>query len=286
MNEALALIILIAASVATVLVYRNIRIRRAMRRRLGMKEDVAEDREALERPSAGPFVRSRPWLAYLGGVFVGVVLYFFVGLTAAYAATLGFIAGLLGAQLEQLRVERRIALIEAQLADALDLMISALSAGTGVSQALETAARESRAPLRPQLEILVNRVRLGDDPQAVLRALESNVPLATFRLFAAVLSVHWEVGGSLTGPLAMVARTIRDRIELGRRIRSLTTQSRASIGAVLLTTYFIALVMWRTDPQRMGAFLATMLGQWIIISALILQALGIVWSSRLSRLRI
>ena len=50
----------------------------------------------------------------------------------------------------------------------------------------------------------------------------ARVPLETFRLFAAALTVHQEVGGSLAPTLATVGRIIRDRIELTRRIRSLT----------------------------------------------------------------
>src|SRR5438093_759703 len=82
-------------------------------------------------------------------------------------------------------------------------------------------------------------------PLAVLRALERRVPLETFRLFGAALAVHWEVGGSLAPILATVGRAVRDRIELARRINSLTTQARLSIGAVLGTTYFVALAVWR-----------------------------------------
>ena len=48
-------------------------------------------------------------------------------------------------------------------------------------------------------------------------------------LFAAALSVHWEVGGSLAPILATVGRTVRDRIELSRRISAMTTQARLSI---------------------------------------------------------
>ena len=56
----------------------------------------------------------------------------------------------------------------------------------------------------------------------------ARVPLETFRLFSAALTVHQEVGGSLAPTLATVGRIIRDRIELTRRVRSLTVQSRAS----------------------------------------------------------
>jgi tight adherence protein B len=286
MAEIIALLILVVAAVATALAWRNIRVRRSARRRLGIQDDTAPAAEAPGTVSAGPLVRARPWIAYSAGCLLGAGLHYFAGLSTNFAVAFGFIAALLGGQLEQFRVQRTIALIEAQLADALDLMISALSAGTGVFQALEAAAGESRKPLRPQLENLINRIRYGDDPQTVLQTLESNVPLATFRLFAAALSVHWEVGGSLTGPLAVVARTIRDRIELGRRVRSLTVQARASTIAVMLTSYFIAAVMWRTDPARMGAFLGTSLGEWLLAAALVLQGVGIAWSARLSRMKV
>src|SRR5207248_10629962 len=139
--------------------------------------------------------------------------------------------------------------------------------GGGVLSALELAAHETRSPLKEQFQEVLGRVRYGDDPQDVLRALERRVPLETFRLLCAALSVHWEVGGSLAPLLATVGRTIRDRIELSRRVRSLTTQSRVSTVAVMLTTYFIAAVVWRNDPQRMEAFLSTTIGQQLVAVA-------------------
>src|SRR5205085_5028618 len=119
---------------------------------------------------------------------------------------------------------------------------------------------EARRPLRPQLDELLGRIRYGDDAQVVLKDLQRHVPLETFRLFASALSVHWETGGSLTPTLATVGRVIRDRIEVNRRIRALTSQARTSTVAVLLVTYFLALIIWRNDPERMRQFLATAIG--------------------------
>jgi hypothetical protein len=81
---------------------------------------------------------------------------------------------------------------------------SATRAGSAPAHLLENAAEESRAPLKPQLEDVLGRIRYGDDPQVVLRSLMKRVPLETFRLFASALSVHWEVGGSLAPTLAIV----------------------------------------------------------------------------------
>jgi Flp pilus assembly protein TadB len=139
--------------------------------------------------------------------------------------------------------------------------------------------------LKPQLDEVLGRIRYGDDAQAVLQALEQRVPLETFRLFTSALSVHWETGGSLAATLSTVGRVIRDRIEVQRRIRSFSNQARLSTIAVLVVTYFIALIIWRNDPERMRQFLATLVGQYLVAGAIVLQAVGLVWASTISRLR-
>ena len=180
---------------------------------------------------------------------------------------------------------RKTARIETQLADAIDLMVAALGAGAGVADALENAMRESRSPLRPQLEEVVGRIRYGDDPRTVYRGLTERVPLETFLLFSSALSVQSETGGSLAPTLASVGRTIRDRIEIARRIRSNSAQSEVSTLAVMMLTYFIALIVWRTNPEQMRQFLATSVGQWAVAGTILLQAAGLVWMSFISRLR-
>ena len=180
---------------------------------------------------------------------------------------------------------RRTARIETQLADAIDLMVAALRAGAGVADALENAMRESRSPLRPQLEEVVGRIRFGDDPRTVYHGLTQRVPLETFLLFASALSVQAETGGSLAPTLASVGRTIRDRIEIARRIRSNSAQSEVSTLAVFVLTYFIALVVWRGNPEQMHEFLATTIGQWAVAATILLQAVGLVWMSVISRMK-
>ena len=164
-------------------------------------------------------------------------------------------------------------------------MVAALGAGAGVADALENAMRESRGPLRPQLEEVVGRIRFGEIRRTVYHGLTQRVPLETFLLFSSALSVQSETGGSLAPTLASVGRTIRDRIEIARRIRSNSAQSEVSTLAVLLLTYFIALVVWRTNPEQMGQFLATSVGQWAVAGTILMQAAGLVWMSFISRLR-
>jgi Flp pilus assembly protein TadB len=219
------------------------------------------------------------------GIIVGIVLYFFVGFWLTYSAAIGLIVALLGAECESYLAQQKTVRIETQLADAIDLMIGALGAGTGVTSALAAASEETKQPLRGQFDDLLGRIRLGDDPQQVFRGLAERVPLETFALFASAMAVHWEVGGSLTPTLAMVGRTIRDRIEIGRRIQSNTAQSQLSTVFIMLLTYFIAAIVWRNNPAQMAAFVGTETGSWFVAGSMVMQAAGIVWMNWISRPR-
>ena len=265
--------------------WRNARSRALARGRMESSAEVAGPAAPEPVPAARSFLVRHRFLPWIVGLLTAGALHFALGWHPPFVIAVGLIVSLLGGQLESYLAARRTARIEAQLADAIDLMVAALGAGAGVTDALENAMAESRPPLRPQLEELVGRIRFGDDPRTVYHGLTQRVPLETFLLFASALSVHSETGGSLAPTLASVGRTIRDRIEIARRIRSNSAQSEVSTVAVMALTYFIALVVWRANPEQMSQFLATVPGQWAIATTILLQAAGLAWMSFLSRLR-
>jgi tight adherence protein B len=288
MSRLLTLATLSAAAAVIFYIWRNIRLQNVARRRFesALFEAESHDPSTPDPRWAEPLLRRHRLLPWAAGTGLAAVVWLVFGIRGIYSGTGGLVVGLLAWQLEALFAERRVQRVEVQLADAIDLMVGALRAGAGMMNALESAVRESRSPLHEQLDEIAGRIRFGDDPQAVFHSLPQRVPLETFVLFASALSVNWEVGGSLASTLATVGRTIRDRIEISRRMRGMTTQVRISIIAVLGVTYFIATVVWFNDPTRMRAFLATGIGSFFVASAIVLQALGIVWSATLSRSRV
>jgi tight adherence protein B len=288
MSESLTAAALLCAFAIVAYFWHNARLQNQSRRRFehALSAADADDRFGMAPPAAEPLLRRHRLLPWLIGSGTWAVLALAVGLREIYSLTAGLVVGLLLWQVEAMFADRRVQKVEVQLADAIDLMVGALRAGAGMLNALESAMRESRAPLKQQLDEMSGRIRFGDDPQTVFRSLTQRVPLETFLLFSSALSVNWEVGGSLASTLATVGRTIRDRIEISRRVRSMTTQVRVSIISVLGVTYFIAGVMWFNDPPRMQAFLQTNIGSFFVAAAILLQALGIVWASILSRSRV
>ena len=265
--------------------WRNARARSLARQRMESPIEVSDPSQLEPIPAAYSFLVRYRFVPWMLGLLVAVLMHFAFGWALPFVIAVGLIVSLLGSQLESYLASRKTAKIETQLADAIDLMVAALGAGAGINDALDNAMRESRGPLRPQLEEVVGRIQFGENPRTVYHGLTQRVPLETFLLFSSALSVQSETGGSLAPTLASVGRTIRDRIEIARRIRSNSAQSEVSTFAVLLLTYFIALVVWRTNPEQMGQFLVTSVGQWAVAGTILMQAAGLVWMSFISRLR-
>jgi tight adherence protein B len=217
------------------------------------------------------------------GVAAGGALWLVVGLPFEVAAAAGLLFGVFAHLVEDFVADQQAAAIEAQLAAAIYLMVGSLRAGASLLAAFESALEEVGPPLRPYFQEVAGRIRLGDDPRTAVTDLQRNVPLETFRLFATSLAVHWEVGGSLATTLSTVGQTVRDRIELSRRVRAQGVESQASVAVVLLIAYVLAFLMWRTNPDRLEAFVQTGIGTVIVAGVITLQAIGLVWMSRLNR---
>ena len=216
-------------------------------------------------------------------VFVAVALTLAVRLPFEVGAAVGVLIGVMVYLIEDHVAEQRAATIETQLAAAIDLLVGSLRAGASLLAAFDSALQETEAPLRPYFQEVAGRIRLGDDPRTAVSDLQVRVPLETFRLFATSLAIHWEVGGSLATTLATVGRTVRDRIELSRRVRAQGIESNASVAVVLVIAYVLGFLMWRTNPDRLEAFVRTGVGTTLLAGVIALQAIGLVWMSRLSR---
>ena len=221
--------------------------------------------------------------AYAVGGVVAAAVWLGVGLPMEVAAAGGILAGVLAYLVEDHIGEQKAAMIESQLAAAIYLMVGSLRAGASLLAAFESALEEVGPPLRPYFQEVAGRIRLGDDPRTAVSDLQLHIPLETFRLFATSLAIHWEVGGSLATTLSTVGQTVRDRIELSRRVRAQGVESHASVGVVLVIAYVLAFLMWRTNPDRLEAFVRTGVGTALVAGVIALQAVGLVWMSRLTR---
>jgi tight adherence protein B len=273
---------LLLVAAALFLTFRTQRLRRIARERLNENVAQVQERQVVR---LAPALRRYLWIPWTLAAAVAVTVRLLLGIDLLYALALAVIVGVIGYIIESWIHGHRRLLLETQLADAIDLMVAALGAGSGIMEAVESAASESRPPLKAELSGVLGRIRLGDRPRQVFEDLATRIPLEVYRLFAFTLAVHGETGGSLAPTLSTVGRTIRDRIEIGRRVRSQSTQAQASVIGIVCISYFLALLMWRTNPASFEEFLVHPVGVNVTAGAVVLQAVGLLWITRLAQLR-
>ncbi|GJL66864.1 MAG: pilus assembly protein TadB [Nitrospirales bacterium] len=262
--------------------WRDIRIRRRYIRRLdGFFSSIRQPLHQRRIRTFPTRYRFTP-LVMAGAVFV-LLLVGEVPLPFAWAAAL--LTGVVSYLIEAHFIQRQLNEIELQLADFIDLILSLLQSGMALPKALEMATHETGQLLKPYLTDMVGRIRLGDDPSMVIQQLAKQIPLETFQLFSSVLSVQWWSGGSLATTLVNVSAVVRSRIELDQRIRTQSVESQLSVLSILLITYGLSFLMWHVNPASLETFLLSTIGSYLGAGAIMAQAIGIIWISKLSEIK-
>ncbi|MEM8669864.1 MAG: type II secretion system F family protein [Planctomycetota bacterium] len=228
-------------------------------------------------------LRRYAWIGLLVAALFIVMLRWTLSVPWPYLAAVYVMTFLCCWQIDSVWLQYRIGKLEQQLADSIDMMVAGVKSGSSLQSALETSVAEAQQPWKRETEQMVSAIRYGQEPVDAVMDLSDRLPLESVTLFSQTLAVNWRVGGKLSVTLANVGRTIRDRIELSRRMNAMTTQARISVVSVIAVTYFIGALIWRNDPERMSGFLTSFTGQFLVPIGMTLQAIGIVWISWMSK---
>ncbi len=233
-----------------------------------------------------PFATRWSWIPWMIIVPIGVLVAWYWQWPWNIAIGAIFVLSLIGMEIDAWIYQWRVSRIESQLADAIDVLVASVGAGSSLQASLSQASENTPMPLRGELTEMVARLRLGDSPPDVFDLLRQRVPSETFRLFSTTLTVNWQVGGALAETLAAIGSTIRDRLAIARQLRTLSTQGALTTVTVLAVVWFMAAMMWQADPPRFTSFLFSVVGSWLTAASLVLQGVGVALVSRISRPKI
>ncbi len=244
----------------------------------------ALDRLLLQAGSGQTVAQVLGWsvLALLAGLAAGALL----GL--ALALQLGL--GALGAALPCWRLlrarQRRLARIEQQLPEALDLMGRSMRAGHAFPTALKMVGDELRAPLGSEMRIVFDEVNFGVAMGDALGNLASRVPSTDLRYFVVAVLIQRETGGNLAELLGRISAIIRDRLTLLGEIRTLSAEGRMSAWILSLMPFAVALMMQLSSPDFLRLLYTDPGGRKMLTMALVMMGLGILVIRKVTRIRL
>jgi len=105
-------------------------------------------------------------------------------------------------------------------------------------------------------ERVVQEVRLGLSMPDALRNMLRRVPSDDLDLVVTAVGIQREVGGNLAEILDIISFTIRERVRIKGEIRTLTAQGRISGWVVGLLPLGLGMILFRLNPDYMGALWA------------------------------
>jgi tight adherence protein B len=163
--------------------------------------------------------------------------------------------------------ERRIRLFEQQLPDALLMITGALRAGASLPIALDSVASEGKEPISQEFELMLREMRLGVDMGDALERLEKRVPLQDLAMVTSGMALSREVGANLAETLESISKTIRAKLQMEGKIRSLTAQGKMQGLVMAALPIFLILVLNVMEPQAMAPLFNTWYG-WITLAVM------------------
>lgn len=122
----------------------------------------------------------------------------------------------------------RIAKIEEQLPDVVDVIIRALRAGHPFVEAIRLVSAEMPKPVGEEFQITFNEINYGGDVRTALMGLLHRVPSILVMALVTAVLVQRESGGNLAEVLEKIAAVIRGRFRFQRKVRTLSAEGRIS----------------------------------------------------------
>lgn len=170
--------------------------------------------------------------------------------------------------------DRYVRKFEEQLTDALGTMSNALRAGFSISQAFESVAESDMHPISDQFALLLQQMRVGMSFDEALASLDKRIGSDDLTLVVTAIDIARKTGGNLTEIFDSISDTIRARMRIENKVRTLTAQGRLQGLIVSLMPFFLCVVMTMMKPTMMIPFLTSFNGIACLAVASVMVLLG------------
>lgn len=140
------------------------------------------------------------------------------------------------------KASKRLAMIEEQLPDAVELMVRSLRVGHPFSSAISIVSKEIKDPLATEFGVIADESTYGRDIGEALKHMAERLDMQDLRFLAVAVAIQQQSGGNLAEILEGLAKVIRARFRLFRRVKAITAEAQWSgkflsgfpVGALIL----------------------------------------------------
>ena len=142
----------------------------------------------------------------------------------------------------------RMSMIEEQLPDAVELMVRSLRVGHPFSSAISIVSKEIQDPLATEFGIIADESAYGRDVGEALKEMAERLDMQDLRFLSVAVTIQQQSGGNLAEILAGLAKVIRARVRLFRRVKAITAEAQWSGKFLSGFPLFCLIVILANDP--------------------------------------
>ncbi len=172
------------------------------------------------------------------------------------------------------RRAKRLQQFQNQFAEALELLSRASRAGHPPSAALELIATEMPEPVAGEFRQVFDQQRFGLPLRDCLLNLAERIPLTDVQFFATAMIVQRDSGGNLAEILDKLSFLIRERVKIGREVKTRTAQGRMTMIVLMVLPPAILGIMSLSARDLVMRMFTEPLGHVMLTAGLTLQFVG------------
>ncbi len=182
-----------------------------------------------------------------------------------------------------IRRAQRINAVQNELPHVLEMLARATRAGQSVEQGIDLVANEAGGILGEEFGQCAKQLAMGRAFDKVIISLATRVRVLDLRILTTTLVVQRQAGGHLSDTLERMAAVVRDRLVARRQIRAATSAGRAStlVTAVIAPVAYLAVFIFHRSHLQI--MFDDPLGRSLLLTALILELVGLAWVFSLLR---
>ncbi|EBA13307.1 type II secretion system F family protein [Roseobacter sp. CCS2] len=126
------------------------------------------------------------------------------------------------------KAKKRMNMLAEQLPEAVELMVRSLRVGHPFSSAIAIVAREVPDPLGTEIGMISDEAAYGRDMGETLKSMAERLDNQDMRFLAVAVTIQQTSGGNLAEILDGLAKVIRARFRLFRRVAAITAEAKWS----------------------------------------------------------
>jgi tight adherence protein B len=126
------------------------------------------------------------------------------------------------------KAKKRMSMIEEQLPDAVELMVRSLRVGHPFVSAIQIVSKEVEDPLGTEFGMIADESAYGRDVGEALKEMAERLDMQDMRFLSVAVTIQQQSGGNLAEILDGLAKVIRARFRLFRRVNAITAEAKWS----------------------------------------------------------